>query len=546
MPVIRILTPLLVPAVVLAGAPFALQPAAASPGTWNAARRPAVTVHKAKGRGTLQILSTNLTDTPGTYIVKGKKVARKSNRSRKFSLPAGRYRIKAKGGTVHPKKVTIRRGQLVRASITFKYRKQPANVPPRATVGTIQRISTDLNGGQSNGETRDFSWSPDGSRIVFQASASNLVPGDTNGCADVFVKTLLTGEVQRVSTTSAGEQANCGSSGEGSGVPVWSPDGTRIAFLSLADNLVSWDPNRMLDVFAKDLVTGDIEMVTTRSDAAGQYAANRDSLYPSWSPDSRQIAFMSRSDNLVAGDTNTGFGGMGCGLGFDIFVKDLATDTIQRISTDASGGQYDADSEAATWSPDGTRIAFQWCPPGMTTNGENVLVKNLATGSVQQVNTLSNGAQAPNPGYAELPAWAPDGVRIAFVSNTSTLVPNDTNMTEDVFVKNLGTGAIERVTTDTRGVQLKEGGGGFVPSWSPDGTKLAFSSSVGVVVKNLSTGELQRVDTTTAGVPAKHTKGGLPMWSPDGTRIAFLSDSTDLVPGDTNGVPDLFVKTVSP
>src|SRR5262249_44994888 len=113
-----------------------------------------------------------------------------------------------------------------------------------------------------NGDSEISSMSADGRYVAFYSSASNLVPGDTNGSADVFVKDLLTGSVVRASTDAAGAQANFDSYS-----PTLSADGRYVAFYSSASNLVPGDTNGSADVFVKDLLTGSVVRAST--DAAG-------------------------------------------------------------------------------------------------------------------------------------------------------------------------------------------------------------------------------------------------------------------------------------
>ena len=91
-------------------------------------------------------------------------------------------------------------------------------------------------------------WSPDSTRVAFMSIASNLVLGDTNDAHDEFVKELATGTTQRISTDATGAQA----SGD-SFAPEWSPNGAAIAFGSMASNLVPGDTNQAEDVFVKTL-----------------------------------------------------------------------------------------------------------------------------------------------------------------------------------------------------------------------------------------------------------------------------------------------------
>src|SRR5258705_4314770 len=102
----------------------------------------------------------------------------------------------------------------------------------RAT--SISLISAAADGTPGNDWSGEAVFSPDGNKVAFMSYASNLVPGDTNGDSDLFVKDLTTGAITLISTAADGTQAN--------GHPfaaVFSPDGNEMAFLSYAAHPVS-------------------------------------------------------------------------------------------------------------------------------------------------------------------------------------------------------------------------------------------------------------------------------------------------------------------
>ncbi|MFQ5473449.1 MAG: TolB family protein, partial [Dehalococcoidia bacterium] len=123
-------------------------------------------------------------------------------------------------------------------------------------LGTTERVSVDSTGAQGVGTAGiSGSYAPsisaDGRFVAFWSDATNLVPGDTNGAADVFVHDRLTGTTERVSTDSGGLEANASS-----GLPSISSDGRFVAFLSFATNVVAGDTNAVLDAFVHDRLTG--------------------------------------------------------------------------------------------------------------------------------------------------------------------------------------------------------------------------------------------------------------------------------------------------
>lgn len=135
-------------------------------------------------------------------------------------------------------------------------------------ITSITRISVNSLGRQANGDSGGATISANGRLVAFTSRASNLVDGDTNGTQDVFIKNLSTGVVRRVSTTRSGEQANSYSRWA-----VISPDGTKVLFASSATNLVPDDTNRGVDLFIKNIGNGSIQRVNTTT-AGGASSAH--------------------------------------------------------------------------------------------------------------------------------------------------------------------------------------------------------------------------------------------------------------------------------
>ena len=95
-------------------------------------------------------------------------------------------------------------------------------------------------------------FTPDGRYVVFQSNASNLVPNDNNGASDVFVRDLVAGTISLVSVNTSGSGSGNGASQD----PVVSSDGRYVSFDSTASNLVPNDTNGASDVFVRDLQSG--------------------------------------------------------------------------------------------------------------------------------------------------------------------------------------------------------------------------------------------------------------------------------------------------
>lgn len=209
-------------------------------------------------------------------------------------------------------------------------------------AGTTTRISQDAGGVQGNGMSFSPSISPDGRYVVFTSVASNLVVGDTNGQADIFLYDRQGNTMFRASVTTSGAEAN-GGSYRGR----VSADGHYVTFMSLATNLVSGDTNGTYDIFLRDVPAG----LTTRA-SVGPAGVQGDgaSIRSVLTADGSYVVFHSNAPNLVFGDTN--------GVQ-DVFLFNRASGATTRISMRGDGSQSLADSYSATVSADGLYIGFQ-------------------------------------------------------------------------------------------------------------------------------------------------------------------------------------------
>ncbi len=208
-------------------------------------------------------------------------------------------------------------------------------------TGLITRVSVDSSGNAANGPSNAASISADGQLVAFVSSATNLVAGDTNGMADVFVHDRASGQTTRISVTSSGTEADHDSS-----APEISANGRYVAFVTLASNLVPGDSNAAEDVLVHDRLNGQLTHVSVSSAGA---PGNDASHSPAISADGRHIAFASDATNLVAGDTN--------GLS-DIFLRDRQSLQTIRVSVGETGQQATGDSLEPAISADGRLVVF--------------------------------------------------------------------------------------------------------------------------------------------------------------------------------------------
>ncbi len=206
---------------------------------------------------------------------------------------------------------------------------------------TTRRVSLNSNGVPGNRDSWSAVLSADGRFVAFASLAFNLVAGDTNRQADIFVRDRQTGTTTRVSVRSNGRQANGGSA-----LPAISADGRYVAFRSVATNLVDGDTNGHADVFVHDRETGRTRRVTTARDGS---QANGPSDSPSLSADGNLVAFESSATNLVPGDTNSQR---------DVFVRDRAAGVTRRVSLSTRHVAGNGLTERPALSGDGLFVAF--------------------------------------------------------------------------------------------------------------------------------------------------------------------------------------------
>src|SRR5262249_15811840 len=286
--------------------------------------------------------------------------------------------------------------------------------------------------------------SADGRYVAFVSLADNLVTGDTNGADDVFVHDRITGETTRVNVASDGSQAD-GSSFDSFSSPVLSADGRVVAFVSLADNLVPGDTNQVSDVFVHDRATGETTRVSVASDGSQALFA---SFFPALSADGSLVAFASAPDGLVPGDTSN----------LDhVFVHDCTS----RQTTQIDVGFDRSPSNGLSWAPqlsaDGSLVVFVSEASNLVMNDTNgvadVFVHDRTTHTTTRVSIDSHGAQANGGFFFDFPAISPKGRYVAFGSGADNLVTNDTNGLPDGFVHDLTTHTTTRLSVDSHGGQ---------------------------------------------------------------------------------------------
>ena len=404
------------------------------------------------------------------------------------------------------------------------------------STGATTRVSVSSDGAQGNETSEGPTLSADGRYVAFDSLASNLVAGDTNGGFDVFVHDRQTGTTDRVSVSSSGAQGN-----GYSWVPEISADGRYVAFGSLAANLVAGDTNGAEDIFVYDRQTGLTSRVSIRSDGV---QGNDGSWSPVLSADGRFVVFHSYASNLVAGDTNSVA---------DVFVHDRQTGLTNRVSVRSDGAQANLGSYHAAVSADGRYVAFDSMASNLLAEDTNeswsdVFIHDRQTGVTSLVSVRPNGITGIGSSYA--PSLSDDGRYVAFDSDASDLVAGDTNGRSDAFVHDRQTGLTTLISVASDGTQGNNNSAR--PVLSPDGRYVAFTSEAynlvagdtndhpDIFVRDLQTGATSRVSVSSEGTQTNGVSGD-PVLSADGRTVAFHSIASNLVAGDTNGQFDVFV-----
>ena len=167
------------------------------------------------------------------------------------------------------------------------------------STGVIELISVAMAGQANATSSSAPGISADGRYVVFASEASNLVPGDSNGHSDVFLRDRVAGTTTLVSVHSDGTQGDGDPGREGLDV---SADGRYVIFGSTASNLVDGDSNNVSDVFLRDLVLGETTRVSVGPNGE---QGDGHSTAPQMNADASRVVFSSNAGSLaVDGDAN--------------------------------------------------------------------------------------------------------------------------------------------------------------------------------------------------------------------------------------------------
>ncbi|MDX6199430.1 MAG: hypothetical protein QOJ79_2581 [Actinomycetota bacterium] len=399
--------------------------------------------------------------------------------------------------------------------------------------------------------------SADGRYVTFSSLASNLIPHDTNhcdlallqhnkasadtSCADIFVHDVVSGQTERVSVSSRGEQAD-----GASWAPSLSPDGRYVAFVSFATNLVAHSPTALCQtsdyysdsnspgappispcpgIYLHDRVTGHTERVDVNPLGEGGATASNGATVPlapafirlAISRGGRYVAFTTAADNLAAADTNGSN---------DVFVRDRRLHRTTMVSFDEHGHQFAKGAYAPSLTPDGRYVLFTAQPQQAATAPctffatqtgycPRTYIRDLRRGITRPVDVAIDGG-APND-YGGWASATSDGRYVVFWSAADNLTDVDTNSRIDAQCQ------------------------GGVPTYTAPGTGCTPADTfIRDMTKRPGTpGAITQVSLTPDG-QQPHGESWLAVISPDGRYVAFESWAP-IVPADTNFYGDVYL-----
>ena len=216
---------------------------------------------------------------------------------------------------------------------------------------------------------------------------------------------------------------------------------------------------------------------------------------PSWSPNGKRIVFFSNRDGHVMGGIPT----------FEIYVMDANGKNQQRLTNDPN------DDRSPSWSPDGERIAF-------VSNRDGHVIGGIPTFEIYVMDADGKNQQrlTNNPDGDWNPSWSPDGERIVFSSRRDRHFIGNFGITEEIYVMDADGKNQQRLTENRQNDLL--------PSWSPDGERIAFASDEKGNFENFEIYVMDADGKNQQRLTNNPDGDWNPSWSPDSKRIAFMSE----------------------
>ena len=339
--------------------------------------------------------------------------------------------------------------------------------------------------------------STNGRYVAFCSEADNLVPGDTNGYRDVFVRDILAG-------TNYLASANRNGTGSGNGPstsPAISGNGRYVVFTSSANNLVDNDTNNARDVFLRDLESNTTTLVSVNTNNNGP--GNGSSYSPSISVDGRYVLFQSTAGNLAAGSVSNSAG--------NLYWRDMQIGMTRAITTYSGSSTV---GKMAAMTPDGQYVAYEDLQGPATVD----------LWSAQSGKNIYTNSTAPPGGPIVI---SPSGTRIGcYGTSQAWAIDTVANTSLALGTVPLSSHATMQFSTDSQYL---------VYVARPTG----FSNQI--YLYSYATGSNILVSQNYSSGGGGNGNSDSPTISGDGLFVAYRSFANNLVPGDTNGLPDLFL-----
>ncbi len=410
-------------------------------------------------------------------------------------------------------------------------------------VAYTERVSVAYDGAEVTYDPIFPAISGDGSVVAFSANSLLLAPPFDLDNEQVYVRDLDAGTIELASKNASGGASD----GNVAREAAVSRDGRFVAFTGTAKNLVPEVTSTYSEVFVKDRVSGEMLWASPTTAGAvptGYHASQR----PSLSAEGRYVAFESNATSLTA----DGVGGSS--EQNHIYVRDMETSTtvLADVSSIGVPATY---SWLASIDASGSHVVF--CTYQQLTVDDkdtvpDVYVRHLHNNTTERVSKSTKGVSGTGGYGAGDPHISANGRYVVFQSDRAGLVSNDTNGKRDVFVRDLKLHTTKRVSVTSSGKQLAKGAGertdisatGRYVIFNTTATELfsiVETNTAQVVIKDVLSGATKLVSKTMAGGWAEeYSDSGC--ISDDGSVVAFSSASASLVPTDTNGISDIFVR----
>lgn len=427
--------------------------------------------------------------------------------------------------------LTVAGGQPHVAFVSQATNLVAASIPADTSQVYLRRGSETLLVSRRDGQTASTPNAPgnlsssqpsiaeDGSAVAFATSATNLADignngdDDVNAVDDVYVRVLGTDDTTIVSLSELDQPLNGDSAS-----PSISGDGSHVAFTTEASDVTDFtgaDPDTTPDVYVNG---AGATILASRATGASGAAGNGASYAPALTDDEARVAFASTSTNLDGADpTGT----------VDVYLRRLDTNATSLVS--ATGGVVgDGASELPSISADGLQVAFETDADNLSPDDEDDFrqVMTRYVGPVPSINPITVVSQPSGSGAfrsgvnasfhapssrvgTAISGASADGRYVVFVSGEDDLLPDDDDRFLNVYVRD---------TLLDRTILVSRASG-------PAGAA--------------ANGDSSSLDGNLAA------RIGAPGISADGTRVVFASTASNLVPGDANGVLDVFVRDLA-